>query len=186
MNETAASKEPVIDRLEKLFYQLLDTLDRQAQERQLLVREKEELGKLTLLLINQTKEIGQYENGIRKRIQDCIKESANQAVSQTAQFISEKNNQSIAQICQSMKETIDLYRNEKSKFSWKIVVSAIMSGILSSLLVTWILMPKPTLPLTAEEIRYLQQGQMLVQMWPKLTKQEKDRLKAVSFEVLYK
>jgi len=191
MNEVAVSKEPVNDRLEKIFYQLLDTLDRQSQERQLLVREKEELGKLTQLLINQTKEVGQYEAGIRKRIQDCIKESANEAMNSIEKSISEKSNHSIeqsiskiAQICKSMDLTIEAFRAEKNKSSWKIFVVAIISGILSSILLTLALIPKPTLPLTTEQIGYLQEGQMLVQMWPKLTKQEKNRLKAVSYEIM--
>jgi len=101
------------------------------------------------------------------------------------QSIVEKSSQLIEQVITKIGQKIDEHRNEKNKFTWKIFTAAVLSGILSSLLMTWILMPKPTLPLTAEQVAYLQEGQMLVQMWPKLTKKEKDRLKAVSYEVLH-
>jgi len=185
MSEAAIAKEPVTNRLEKISYQLLDMLDRQSQERQLLVREKEELGKLTQLLITQTKEIGQYENGIRKRIQDSIKESSQAAMDTIKQSIVEKSSQLIEQTITKIGQKIDEHRDEKNKFTWQIFTAAVLSSILSSFLLTWILIPKPTLPLTAEQMSYLQEGQMLVQMWPKLTKKEKDRLKAVSYEVLH-
>jgi hypothetical protein len=176
MNETSVSQELIPDNFEKLFYQLLDMLDRQTQDRQLLVKEKEELVKLTQLLINQTKEIGQYENGIRKRIQDCIRESANVAADHIEKLIVEKTIKSTEEFTKNITE-ISRACVEKNKFSWRIISFAILAGILTSFLTTWILIPKPVLPLTSEQINYLQEGQILEQVWPKMTKQERNRFK---------
>jgi hypothetical protein len=169
----------------------MELYERHAQERQLIVKEKEEMNRLVQLLVSQTKEVGQYENGIRKRIQDCIKESANAAMNNIEQSIVEKASKSneefinkTMQISQSIESSIKEFHAEKKKFPWKICSFAILSGILSSFLMTWIILPKPTLPLTTEQISYLQEGQMLVQMWPKLTKQEQTRLKALSYQVM--
>jgi hypothetical protein len=179
------------ERLKEMFRRLLELYERHAQERQLIVKEKEEMNRLVQLLVSQTKEVGQYENGIRKRIQDCIKESANAAMNNIEKSIAEKFGKSNEefinknmQISQLIESVIEEFHAERKQFPWKIFSVAILSGILSSFLMTWILMPKPTLPLTTEQISYLQEGQMLVQMWPKLTKQEQARLKMLSYQVM--
>jgi len=110
-------------------------------------------------------------------IEKCILEKSSQSITQAAN--------KIEQNCQSMTAITEKFHQEKWKISWKLFASAIFTGIITSLLMAWILIPKPTLPLTAEQLTYLQQGQMLVQMWPKLTKLEKDRLRAISNEVLH-
>jgi hypothetical protein len=188
--EESILEKSVLDRLEKLCDQLLDTLDRETQEHQLMMKEREGLVKLTQLLIHQTKEIGQYENGIRKRIQDCIKESSHLAMEKIERSISEKSNQSIEesvskinQTCQSVEKMLEANYREKTKSSWKIISVAVLTGILSSMLMTWIFIPQPVLPLTTEQISYLQDGEMLAKVWPKLTKQEREKLKAVSSDV---
>jgi hypothetical protein len=192
MVEAAVVKQPVDERLENMFRQLIDLYARHAEERQVILKEKEELVRLVQLLVSQTKEIGQYENGIRKRIQDCIKESAEIAMQSIEKMLTEKNNNAIEQLIHKFNqnctaiETI-IYRSysdsEKSLSKWKIIGTAVLSSVITGLLSIWLLIPKPVLPLTSEQIGYLQQGQMLVQMWPKLTKKEQDRLQAVSYKI---
>jgi hypothetical protein len=188
MSESSIAKTTIDERLENVFRQLLDMYERHAQERQLIIKEKEELSKLTHLLINQTKEIGQYETGIRKRIQDSIKESANVAMQEIGISVADKSGQAIHKIdksCASIEDVINRFRCEKSQSAWKIIGMSMTSSVFAALLTVWLLIPKPTLPLSSEQISYLQEGQMLTQMWPKLTMQEQDRLKAVSYEVLH-
>jgi len=191
MTDIVMLKNSTEDQVKDVIRQLLDLYERQLQDRHILIQEKEALGNLTQLLINQTREIGQYEAGIRKRIQDCIKESADNQMKQIADSVVDKTSQIIenshvkmAQICQSMEAMLTDFRTEKKQSSWKIMAAVIIGSILSSLFSAWLMLPKPILPLTDDQINYLQTGQTLMQMWPKLTKKEKDRLKAVSNEVL--
>jgi membrane protein YqaA with SNARE-associated domain len=90
----------------------------------------------------------------------------------------------MAQVCKSTESAIAAFLAEKKQSSWKIIVVAMIGSVLSSLLSVWFVLPKPTLSLTSEQMTYLQEGQMLMQIWPKLTKKEKDRLKSVSYEVM--
>ena len=85
-----------------------------------VLKEKEELGKLTQLLINQTQAIGQYEMGNRKRIQDCISKSANTALQNIEEIVTERNDRSLKQIitkitetCEGMNSMIEIFRAEK-------------------------------------------------------------------------
>jgi hypothetical protein len=192
MSEVAVAKQNIDERLENVFRQLLDLYERHAQERQIIIKEKEELSKLTHLLVNQTKEIGQYETGIRKRIQDCIKDSSEVAIREIEKSVADKSSQAVAQLLHkidnsfaSIEDLIKHFRHEKWPSAWKTIGIAIMGSVITALLIVWLFMPKPTLPLSNEQLSYLQEGQMLAQMWPKLTKQEQARLKAVSYEVLH-
>lgn len=191
MTDIVMLKNSTENQVKDVIRQLLDLYERQLQDRHTLIQEKEALGNLTQLLVNQTREIGQYEAGIRKRIQHCIKESADIQMQQIADSVVDKTTHIIEsshvkmeQICQSMEATLTDLRTDKKQFSWKIMAAVVIGSILSSLFSAWLMLPKPTLPLTDDQINYLQTGQTLMQMWPKLTKKEKDRLKAVSDEVL--
>lgn len=190
MSEAAVAKQNVDERLENVFRQLLDLYERHTQERQIIIKEKEELGKLTHLLVNQTKEIGQYETGIRKRIQDCIKDSSDVAIQEIEKSVADKSSQAVAQLLHkidnsfaSMENVINHFRREKRQLTWKTFCIAIVGSVITALLIVCLFMPKPTLPLSSEQLSYLQEGQMLAQMWSKLTKQEQARLKAVSYEL---
>lgn len=100
MTEIANTKSTIDERLENIFRQLLDLYERHAQERQLMIKEKEELVRLVQLLVAQTKEVGQYEQGIRKRIQDCIKDASEAAMQSIEQKMIEKSGQSIERLNQ--------------------------------------------------------------------------------------
>jgi hypothetical protein len=43
-------------------------------------------------------------------------------------------------------------------------------------------MPHPTLPLTSQQTRYLVTGESFYEIWPKLTKAEKERFKKLAGE----
>jgi hypothetical protein len=177
---SAAAKTTIDERLENIFTQLLGVYERQAQERQLLIKEKEELSKLVSMLVNQTKEIGQYEEGIRKRIQSSIKESAAEATKSIEHSIADNVIKKIDTSCAIIDALIQSYQNEKSKISIKIIAVSILCSVLTGLLSALIVLPKPTLPLTSEQMVYLQQGKALNNLWPKLSQVEKDRLKKLA------
>lgn len=118
--------KPALDeRLENIFRQLLDLYERHAQERQLMIKEKEELARLVQLLVSQTKEIGQYEQGIRKRIQDCIKDAADVALQSIELKMVDKNS---------------FLSEQRLFFYQRIIVTNIVIGIIVVMLLTWLLM----------------------------------------------
>jgi hypothetical protein len=136
MTELVTSNPAIDERLENIFRQLLDLYERHAQERQLMLTEKEELLRLVQLLVAQTKEIGQYEQGIRKRIQDCIKSAADTSMQLVEQRIINNYEYSLNDlkkiIEQSRNDTPLQIGNEHNQRAWfncnKVVI--IIAGIL--------------------------------------------------------
>lgn len=146
MAETTSPQAPITDRLEKLFFQALDMLDRQAQDRRTLVKEKDEIGKLVQMLIKQTKEVGQYEAGIRKRIQDEIHQSSEAAFERAMIAIIENNNKALEKtinklndICKKTEVMIEGHRNEKMQSFWCMLAMVLASSALTGFFVVWFL-----------------------------------------------
>lgn len=104
MNESAINTAVTEEQLENIFRRLLDLYERHTQERQIFIKEKEELTNLIQLLVNQTKEIGKYETGIRKRIQDEIRNAASTA----AIDFDTKANEKLNQIIHKLKNDIEV------------------------------------------------------------------------------
>jgi predicted PurR-regulated permease PerM len=179
--------------IDQLFCQLFDLYERHVQDRQWVIKDKEELGRLIQLLITQTKEVGQYEQGIRKRIQDCIQSSSQAAMEKIEKSVTDKNSEVIEKLQQTITnivvESIATAMNElrviKKQFPWKIMLFSSAVTLLFSLLIVYFLMPKPMLPLTNAQMHYLQDGKILTQVWPKLSQKEQGHLKSMAADVVY-
>lgn len=140
MSNANLEQENADERLKDIFRRLMELYERHAQERQLIIKEREEINRLVQVLVGQTKEIGQYENGIRKRIQDCIRDSAEKSMEKIEKGVTEKSAQSmdkifekIKDVCKAIEEVVSLYRIEKNKFIWRTIALTILIGIVSNL-----------------------------------------------------
>lgn len=182
MTESTVEQQNTDDRLKDTFRRLMELYERHAQERQLIVKEQEEVNRLVQLLVNQTKEIGQYEEGIRKRIQSCINESATEAVKSIETTIIESARNKIDETHTAINVLIQSAQAEKlqSPPPFRFMSITIACSVLTGLFAAWILIPKPTLPLTSQQVVYLQQGKALNEIWPKLSRAERDKLKMLS------
>jgi RNA processing factor Prp31 len=137
-------KSAIDEQLKNIFRQLLDLYERHTQERQVMLKEKEELTRLVQLLVNQTKEIGQYENGIRKRIQDCIKDASKTAMQSVEQKMIEKRTQTVVEMHQTVDRCCQdiqvLFKKTHIRnFGWKIIATVVISSIIVSLLSIFLL-----------------------------------------------
>jgi hypothetical protein len=193
MTEPVITEKANVDRLEAIFFQLLQLYDRCTEEHQLLInKEKEELGKLAQALETQVKEMGKTGVVIRQSIQDSIQTSANTVMDKVADLLVQKSHVTIEKAIsktekhhQLIEATMDTFRREKNRSSWKMMGLTLFSSTVTSLLAVWLLLPKPTLPLTGEQLNYLRDGQMLAQIWPNLSDPEKTHLKNVADNVLH-
>lgn len=140
MTDVANTKSTIDERLENIFRQLLDLYERHAQERQSMIKEKEELVRLVQLLVAQTKEVGQYEQVIRKLIQECIKEAADAAVQSIELKMTDTNSSLVEQFHQSIRSLIKESGEQHLLFSWKVMIAALISGAIVMMLFTWVLM----------------------------------------------
>ena len=72
------------------------------------------------------------------------------------------------------------YRQGLVKSQWKVIGVAAATTITTSLLITWLLMPRATLPLTDLQIHYLNSGVALGKIWPQLSHKEKEHWNELS------
>jgi hypothetical protein len=68
---------------------------------------------------------------------------------------------------------------------WKIIGVTAVTTIITCLLLVWLLIPKPTLPLSNEQLKYLNSGVMMELVWPKLTEKEQTYWLKLANEVQY-
>lgn len=144
------SEQPVINddaRMDKIFQQLLDLYERHTQERQLLLREKEELGNLVNLLIGQTKAIAKFEQSIRDGIQTSIDEASVKALHSIEHAVIEKSRDAVDRALSnidermaSMQALVDTLQKHKSYQSWITVITAVVCGVLASVIMMMLLM----------------------------------------------
>jgi len=190
MTDGTIASQAADERLNDIFQRLMSLYERHMEERQLFIKEKEELTRLIQLLIGQTKELGKYEEGIRKRIQETIQQSTNTATKNIEEIVTTHANQVLNQsiskldsIVKDLNVTHDRVKSSKLTLSWQTISIGVLCGVLSSLAIIILGLSKPTLPLTAQEISYLHNGQMLVQIWPKLSENEKSKIKKLASQV---
>jgi len=74
----------------------------------------------------------------------------------------------------SAQRTLQGYQREVITTQWKVVGVSIFTTIVSCVLIFWLLLPKPTLPLTNEQVHHLASGMALDRIWPKLSKKEQN------------
>jgi hypothetical protein len=64
---------------------------------------------------------------------------------------------------------------------WKVIGIGAFTTIVTCLLLVWLIIPKPTLPLTNSQIMNLHSGQLTNKVWPKLSKKEQQHWLDLAF-----
>jgi hypothetical protein len=75
------------------------------------------------------------------------------------------------------------YQSSHHSMQWKIIGATAITSIVASLLIVWCLMPKPVLPLSNNQIKYLTSGMMMEFVWPKLSKKEQQHWQTLADQV---
>ncbi len=79
-----------------------------------------------------------------------------------------------------LNEAERVLKNQQSYFHKKqtqTIVAVIFSTVLVSLAIVWLLIPRPTLPLTQDQIKEINIGYQIEKKWPSLSAHEKNQLK---------
>jgi hypothetical protein len=109
--------------------------------------------------------------------------SIQQATSNAAQKIGEEIGQGavrateqiarqLGNITEQAERTLIRYEGEVMATQWKVIGTTVVSCILASVLIVWLLIPHPCVPLTDGQIKDLRSGQLMALVWPKLSKKE--------------
>jgi hypothetical protein len=195
MNDTETHPGLIIeDRLKAIVYQFVALYERWSEDRQIAAKQGAEIAELVTVFTNQVKEFKALEPKVRQHLTSSIENAIFDAAQKIGTVISKEATRTTEQIARRLldvthrtEETLTRYQKETIMTGWKVIGAAIISTIAASLLIVWLLIPKPTymLPLTDEQMRVLTSGRLLYMVWPKLSKQEQDHLLKLTNQAIH-
>ena len=173
------------DRLKAIAYQFVALYERWSEDRQVAAKQGAETAELVALLTQQVMAFGQLEPAVRARISESIQQAARESIQAVREGVECQTREAVSQSAEQL--TASAQRAEKALLNyqqltrhhhWQVIGVAVLSTITTSLLLVWLLIPRPALPLTAEQVLDLQLGHEVAQVWPELTKDERKHLLA--------
>lgn len=175
--------QPAQETLEDLLFKYCALYERWGEDRKELAKQSAEITKLVNRFAAQLDKFKDLDQEIKRQISTSIRQAANEMSSQASKEFIERISKDVKAATQDLERGVEkatdklkeYYYQEKFSKLWYAAICYVMP-ILVSLLLVWIMMPKPTLPLTDQQLNTYQEGQFLHQFWSKLSKKEQDRL----------
>jgi hypothetical protein len=177
------------EHLEALLFQFLNLYERWSEDRQVTAKQSADLAKFVKEFAHQVGQFATLEGKVREDIQSSIRTEAENTAVYFSKTIGEEVRKEVAPTVDKIRAASDDagrvlsgYQSAIRFANWEMVGVSVFSSILISILIVWFFMPKPTLPLTSQQARYLVTGESFNEIWPKLTKAEKERFKKLAEE----
>jgi len=124
---------------------------------------------------------------VKNDIRTSIRKEAENTAVYFSKTIGEGVHKEVEPTMRKLRDVIDQSERALSRYqtsigfaNWEMVVVSVVSSLLFSLLAVWWLMPKPTLPLTSQQMRYLVTGESFNEIWTKLSKADKEQFKKLA------
>lgn len=167
------------DRLKAIAYQFIALYERWSEDRQLAAKQGADTAELVKLFTEQVKNFKTLEPNVREQIrvsiQNAISSSAKtigEEIGKEANRATENTVRQLANATEKTEQTLRHYQSEVITTQWKVIGISVFTTIVTCLLLVWLLIPKPTLPLTDAQVKDLYSGQAMDAVWPQLSKQE--------------
>ncbi len=180
------------ERLKGIAYQFIALYERWSEDRQVAAKQGADTAELVQLFTEQVKGFQTLEPKVRQQIVASIHNAAAgvaktvaEATAKEATRATEAITQQLTRVTQQAENTLNHYQADVITNQWKLIGITAITTIITCLLLVWLLIPKPTLPLSNEQITYLNSGIMMELVWPKLTKKEQDRWLKLADELQY-
>jgi ElaB/YqjD/DUF883 family membrane-anchored ribosome-binding protein len=170
------------DRLKAIAYQFVALYERWSEDRQLAAKQGADTAELVQLLRQQVDAFGQLEPAVRARVAQSIHQAASESIQSVREGVEQQTREAVSQSAerltvsiQAAERTLMTYQQVTRHHHWQVIGVAVASTITTSLLLVWLLVPRPTLPLSAEQVSALQIGTLVEKVWPDLSKKEQQR-----------
>jgi len=180
------------DRLKAIAYQFITLYERWSEDRQAAAKQGADTAELIQLFTEQVKGFKELEPKVRQQILESIQNAAAgvaktvaEATTKEATRATEAITQQLASATQQAENTLNHYQADVIANQWKMIGITAITTIITCLLLVWLLIPKPTLPLTNDQIKDLRSGQLMALVWPKLTKKEQAHWLKLADEVTH-
>jgi hypothetical protein len=160
-NDDTLLEEPAInvltqeEHLESILFQFVTLHEQWSKDRKIAARQGADIEKFVAEFASEVERFSKIEDytiAVNSALDDCagkIKESVGQAERMLVE-----------------------YQSSLNWSHWKTIAVTAFSSIATSLLIVWWLMPAPTLPLTDQQIKTYQAGQLLTSFWDKLSNRQ--------------
>lgn len=184
--EEALSPE---EHLESILFQFVTLYERWSEDRQVAAKQGADIAKFVKEFAQQISHFKLLEERVRENINTSIQTEAKNMAVYMGRTVGDAASKEVEPTVRKLRDAVDesenvlsRYRSTLSFANWEMVAVSVAASVLASLLIVWWLVPKPTLPLTSQQARYLVTGESFNEIWPKLTKAEKERFKKLAEE----
>lgn len=176
--ETASVANTVEDRLKVLLYQFVD-LQAQWSEAHVATTQQREAVTESLTRLNEVIQSLKEQQSTQQPTILPDQAAIQKIVSTLGQAAKEEAQHSVDEIqfaAQEARRVLASYQTQVLGSHWKLILTTVFTTITTCFLIVWLLIPRPTLPLTKIQLKELSVGQALHTLWPKLSKKEQDHL----------
>lgn len=171
------------EKLEALVFKFITLYDRISEDRLVGAKLSADTKKLVTQFVDQVNRFEKLIPAVCDALASAIKRVIANAANEVSQEINHAAFRATENIAEKLKSAASdteqtlLRANAEAKHHFlKTILISVGSAIASSLLIVWLLMPKPTLPLFPSQIEAMHYGDALVSVFPKLSKSEQTHL----------
>ena len=175
------------DRLKAVLYQFVTLYERWAEDRQLAVKQGADIAQLVAVFVEQVKNFQALESTVRQKISNSIESASSSAVKLIGEEIGKEATHNVKNTTRQLSTTVEAaerilnaYQEEVVRVGWKVILATMVTSVVTCLLLVWLLIPKATLPLTDQQLMFLNEGQLTATVWPKLSKKEQQHWQALA------
>ena len=179
------------ERLKGIAYQFLKLYERWSEDRQVLNAHLATQAEMLKTFSAQLKNFESLEPQVRDQLVNNIHKAAKsishemgsmmqQVIGKVVTFEVESATKKLSQVINDTANTLKNYQANAENNLIKTIGITVGTTLVASLLIVWLLIPKPTLPLTGDQLNTYYNGQLLNEFWPKLSKKEQQHLTALA------
>lgn len=189
----APGSEPELnldDRLKAIAYQFVKLYERWSEDRQVAAKQGAELSELVTTFTQQVDHFMRLEGQVRQQLVNTIQTTSQGAVKTLSEVMSREARQALDKTTSSLEakvhqasQVLSAYESEVVTTQWKVIAATVITTVATCLLAVWLLIPAPTLALTQTQVKELYGGQIMNQVWPKLTKKERRHWLALRHQI---
>lgn len=168
------------EHLESLLYQFVKLYERWSEDRQVAAKQGADIAKFVKAFSEQVENFETIHEDVKEEINTSIENAAKNMATYVGRSIGDAAHKEVEPTVQKLKDvtydagnTLSRYQATLDLTQWKIIGVTVFSTVLASLLIVKFLMPKPTVPLTNDQIATYQSGVILESVWPKLSTHQK-------------
>lgn len=178
------------EQLETLLYQFVTLAERLEEGRSISYKQNGDMALLIKKLTDQVQKLSASGVSVRQELVQAIKDILNDEGKAVLHLIKHESSDylnkaalRLEKSCENVTQTLTGYEKNQGYSKWMMFAAGIIAGVVVGLTTIKFLMPAPTLPLTQDQLIDMQGGELMEQIWPKLSKTDQAHIKAAGAEI---